>query len=178
MTRVKGLNIVELRRLEADLKNKDDCATSWVERDAMVKLLKYLQVQTVEQFERAYDDLHFELAKDGGLECVRSITPARSKDFFQPKVLELQDCDEDAKLPRQLQFFLEGAKLTKPSWMSSSSKRSVAGRGAKFDAWVSSHGKAPNARPRSPMAATPERLPTWLVCQWSATSRRISSRHS
>lgn len=108
-----SVDIKELLRLEAELENSCETATSSVHRDAMVNMLKHLQIQTVAQFEAAYDALYYELNKQGRLECLRNIAPARSKDLFQPKVLELQDCDEDAQLAKQLQFYLADAELAK-----------------------------------------------------------------
>ncbi|CAB1118955.1 unnamed protein product [Ectocarpus sp. CCAP 1310/34] len=97
------IDIKGLCRLEHDLKAGEISAASPVERDAMVNLLKYLQIETVHQFETAYDRRCFELDKDGGLTCLRSIAPIRSADRQQPKVcLELQDGDEEAQLARQL----------------------------------------------------------------------------
>lgn len=40
--------------------------------------------------------------------------PCSVEGLLPAKVLELQDCDEDAIVPRQLQFYLEGTKLAKP----------------------------------------------------------------
>ncbi|CAN0314813.1 unnamed protein product [Ectocarpus sp. 6 AP-2014] len=108
------IDIKALRRLEDDLKAGEISATTSVERDAMVNLLKYLQIETVHQFETAYDRLCFELDKDGGLTCLRSIAPARSEDRQQPKVCsELQDGDEKAQLARQVEFYLQDARLAK-----------------------------------------------------------------
>lgn len=76
-------------------------------------MLKYLQVQTVVQYQKAYDALYYELSKDGGLECLRNIAPVRSEPLVQPKVLELQNCGEDDQLERQLEFYLADAKLAK-----------------------------------------------------------------
>ncbi|CAB1117943.1 unnamed protein product [Ectocarpus sp. CCAP 1310/34] len=108
------VDIKDLIGLEAELKKSCDSATPPVVRDAKVNLLKYLQIQTVLQFEAAYDNLYYELGKEGGLECLRDIAPFRSKDFSQPKVLELHGCgDEDVRLANQLEFYLAGAELAK-----------------------------------------------------------------
>ncbi|CAM9964931.1 unnamed protein product [Ectocarpus fasciculatus] len=109
------VDIKELIRLEAELKKScDSSATPPVVRDAKVNMLKYLQIQTVLQFEAAYDTLYYELDKEGGLECLRSIVPFRSKDFFQPKVFESHGCgDEDVRLAKQLDFYLADAELAK-----------------------------------------------------------------
>ncbi|CAB1118953.1 unnamed protein product [Ectocarpus sp. CCAP 1310/34] len=108
------IDIKALRRLEDDLKAGKISATTSVERDAMVNLLKYLQIETVHQFETAYDRLCFELDKDGGLACLRSIAPIQSADRQQPKVcLELQDGDKEAQLARQVDFYLQDARLAK-----------------------------------------------------------------
>ncbi|CAN0276845.1 unnamed protein product, partial [Ectocarpus sp. 13 AM-2016] len=80
----------------------------------MVNLLKYLQIETVHQFETAYDRLCFELDKDGGLGCLRNITSIRSTDRQQPKVCsELHDGDEEAQLAQQVEFYLQDARLAK-----------------------------------------------------------------
>ncbi|CAN0498448.1 unnamed protein product, partial [Ectocarpus sp. 8 AP-2014] len=108
------VDIKELIHLEAELKKSCGSATPPVVRDAKVNLLKYLQIQTVLQFEAAYDTLYYELDKEGGLECLRDIAPFRSKDFSQPKVLELHGCgDEDVRLAKQLEFYLADAELAK-----------------------------------------------------------------
>ncbi|CAN0446569.1 unnamed protein product, partial [Ectocarpus sp. 12 AP-2014] len=108
------VDIKDLIRLEAELKKSCDSETPPVVRDAKVNLLKYLQIQTVLQFEAAYDTLYFELDKEGGLECLRDISPFRAKDFSQPKVLKLHGCgDEDVRLANQLEFYLADAELAK-----------------------------------------------------------------
>ncbi|CAM9762111.1 unnamed protein product [Hapterophycus canaliculatus] len=78
-------------------------------------MLKFLKVQTVVQYQRAYDALYYELSKEGGLECLRNIAPVRSDHLIQPKVLGLQDCGEEEQLEKQLEFFLADAKLAKHS---------------------------------------------------------------
>ncbi|CAM9846324.1 unnamed protein product [Ectocarpus sp. 4 AP-2014] len=108
------VDIKDLIRLEAELKKSCDSVTPPVVRDAKVNLLKYLQIQMVLQFEAAYDTLYYELDKEGGLECLRDIAPFRSKDFYQPKVLELHSCgDEDVRLAKQLELYLADAELAK-----------------------------------------------------------------
>ncbi|CAN0519087.1 unnamed protein product, partial [Ectocarpus sp. 12 AP-2014] len=110
-----NIDIKEVLRLEDELKKTlRESPTSSIGLDAKTNLLKYVQVTTVLGFEEAYDDLFYELIENGGLECLRSIAPARSKDLFQPKVSELQDCDEGDRLEQQLQFYLADAELAKP----------------------------------------------------------------
>ncbi|CAM9600250.1 unnamed protein product [Ectocarpus sp. 12 AP-2014] len=106
-------DINALIRLEAELKTSCERETSPVVLDAKVNLLKYLQVQTVLQFQAAYDDLYYELHKTAGLDCLRRIAPVRSTAVLQPKVLHLQDCSEDEQLEKQLQFYLADAELAK-----------------------------------------------------------------
>lgn len=108
------MDIEELCDLEAKLKSSRGSDTSPVSRDAKVNILKYLQIQAVTRFQTAYDDLYYELSKKGGLEFLRSIVPVRSKEVLQPKVVELQDCDEDEQLEKQLDFYLADAELAKP----------------------------------------------------------------
>ncbi|CAM9793335.1 unnamed protein product, partial [Ectocarpus fasciculatus] len=107
-------DINELIRLEAELKISRECETSPVSLDAKVNILKYLQVETVRQFQREYDGLYYELNKMGKLDCLRSIAPVRSTDLLQPKVVDLQDCSEDEAFENQLQFYLADAELAKP----------------------------------------------------------------
>lgn len=108
-----NVDIEELIRLEAELEKSCGSATPYsVDRDAKVNMLKYLQIDTVSQFEAAYDALYYELNKQGGLECLRDIASARPDDLLQPKVLEPQD-DEYAPLAEQLQFYLADAELAK-----------------------------------------------------------------
>ncbi|CAN0019974.1 unnamed protein product, partial [Ectocarpus sp. 8 AP-2014] len=107
------VDIKKLLLLEAELKNPGENATSSVDQDAMVNMLKHLQIQTVLQFQEAYDALYYKLNKDGGLECVHSIAAVRSKDVLQPKILELQDCDEESRFEKVLQFYLAEAELAK-----------------------------------------------------------------
>ncbi|CAM9521442.1 unnamed protein product [Ectocarpus sp. 4 AP-2014] len=109
-----AVDINDLLHLEAELKTSRERGTSSVSLDAKVNLLKYLQVQTVLQFQEAYDDLCYELNKTGGLDCNRSIAPVRSTGVFQPKIFDLQDCGEDEQLENQLQFYLADAELAKP----------------------------------------------------------------
>lgn len=68
---------------------------SSLERDAKVNLLRYLQVQTVRNYEQAYDDLYYNLNKIGKLDCVKTINPRKAGSLLQPKVL--QDYHADAK---------------------------------------------------------------------------------
>lgn len=85
-----------------------------LERDAKVNLLKYLQVQTVNAYEAAYDGLFFDLNKDGGLECVRGIDPVSPKGpILQPKVLDLQGYEGAARLAKQLDVYLADAHRAK-----------------------------------------------------------------
>lgn len=102
--------IKELIELEQELK----CAEPSLERDAKVNILKFLQVQTVNRFQEAYDGLYYELNKNGGLECLRNIVPARSKDFLQPKVLDREFDRGASDLTTQAKAYLAGAKLAKP----------------------------------------------------------------
>lgn len=81
--------------------------------DAKVNILKYLQVQAVLQYQAAYNLMYYELNKEGGLEHLRGIALGRSEDLVQPKVLDLQDCSEDNRLEKQLEYFLADAKLAK-----------------------------------------------------------------
>eukprot|EP00903_Cladosiphon_okamuranus_P018852 g17340.t1 len=108
-----NVDIEELLRLENELKSQREDATSSVCLDAKVNILKYLQVQTVLQYQAGYDALYYELNKEGGLECLRSIAPVRAGDLVQPKSFELQHCDEDDGLDKQLEFFLADASLAK-----------------------------------------------------------------
>ncbi|CAM9579044.1 unnamed protein product, partial [Ectocarpus sp. 13 AM-2016] len=108
-----NVDIEELFCLESELGNEWGSTTSSVDRDAKKNMLKYLQVEAVFQYHEAFDDLYYELEKEGGLECLRSIAPVRSRNLLQPKVLEPQDCEEDAPLAKQLQFYLAGARLAK-----------------------------------------------------------------
>ncbi|CAM9315422.1 unnamed protein product, partial [Ectocarpus sp. 8 AP-2014] len=106
-----GFNIKDLLQVEADLKNYapgSGIATP-LERRAMINLLKFLQVETVLHFEREYDQLRYERNKDGGLECVRGISPARKKDMLQPQKLKRQKCD----LAEKLRFYLAAARVAK-----------------------------------------------------------------
>ncbi|CAM9444501.1 unnamed protein product [Ectocarpus fasciculatus] len=113
-SRPMAIDIKELIRLEAELKTSRERETSPISLDAKVNILKFFQVQTVKQFQAKYDDLYYELDKMGGLDCLRSIGPVRSKGLLQPKVLDLQDCSEDEKLEQQLDFYLADAELAKP----------------------------------------------------------------
>ncbi|CAB1096777.1 unnamed protein product [Ectocarpus sp. CCAP 1310/34] len=108
-----AVDISELLRLEAELKSSRARETWTVSLDAKVNLLKYLQIQTVLQFQAAYDDMYYELHQTGGLDCLRSIAPVRSTGVFQPKVLDLQDCGQDDQLEKQLEFYLADAELAK-----------------------------------------------------------------
>lgn len=100
-----------LVQLEKEL----DSAGPSLQRDAKINLLKLLQVSTVTNFEAAYNDLYYELNRDGGLECLRRIqpVPAESGRFLQPKELDLRNFEEDARLAKQLQFYLEEAQAAK-----------------------------------------------------------------
>lgn len=109
-----NVDIGELLRLETELKNQREDATSSVGLDAKLNMLKYLQAQTVFQYQAAYDSRFYELNKEGGLECLREIVPHSSKTLLQPKVLELQDgVTEDQLFEKALDFFLADAKLAK-----------------------------------------------------------------
>lgn len=97
--------------MEADLKNeapRSGIATS-LERRAKINLLKYLQVETVLHFEREYDQLCYERNTDGGLECVRGISPARTKGMLQPQKMKRQKCE----LAEKLRFYLAAAKVAR-----------------------------------------------------------------
>ncbi|CAB1105425.1 unnamed protein product [Ectocarpus sp. CCAP 1310/34] len=109
-----AFDIDKLIRLEDGLKTLCEREKSPVSPVAKVNVLKYLQVQAVKQFQADYDDLHYELNKTEGLECLRSIDPVPSKELFQPKVLDQKDCGEDEQLYEQLQFYLTDAELAKP----------------------------------------------------------------
>lgn len=104
------ITIKELLQMEAEL---DGATTPSRERDAKVNVLKYLQVGTVQQYEAAYDGLFYELNKEGGLECLRSIAPLRTKDYLQPKVHNVQGCEAGAKLEQQVDLYIADAKLAK-----------------------------------------------------------------
>ncbi|CAM9264861.1 unnamed protein product [Ectocarpus fasciculatus] len=106
-------DIKGLLRLEAELKTPCERETSPFSLDAKVNILKYLQVQTVLQFQAKYDDLYYELSKTGELNHLLSIAPARSKHLFQPKVLDLQDCGKDEQLEEHLKFYLGEAESAK-----------------------------------------------------------------
>ncbi|CAM9623388.1 unnamed protein product [Laminaria digitata] len=106
------VDIDEVLRLEAEL-NSHRANGTCVSLDAMANILKYLQVKAVRQYEQMFDGLYYELNKEGGLECLRTITPVWSGAFVQPKVLELQDCGEDDQLENELQFFVADAQLAK-----------------------------------------------------------------
>ncbi|CAM9531494.1 unnamed protein product [Ectocarpus fasciculatus] len=85
-----------------------------LERDAKVNLLRFLQVKTVKKYERAYDSLYYQLNMDGGLGCLRRIVELNPKSgLLQPEVLELQGCDGDEKLEKQLDFYRKGAICAK-----------------------------------------------------------------
>ncbi|CBJ33189.1 expressed unknown protein [Ectocarpus siliculosus] len=101
-----NVDIMEILRLEAELKTSCESETSHVSLDAKVNILKYLQVQAVQQFQAAYDELYYKLNLTGELDCLRSIARARSTGFFQPKVLDLRGCCEDGQLEKRLQFYL------------------------------------------------------------------------
>ncbi|CAM9252072.1 unnamed protein product [Ectocarpus sp. 8 AP-2014] len=104
------LDINELLQMEIELEGN---ALS-LERDAKVNLLKFLQVKTVQKYERAYDTLYYELNMDGGLECLHRIEELNPKSsLLQPEGLEPQDCDADEKLEKQLNFYREGALRAK-----------------------------------------------------------------
>lgn len=80
-----------------------------VRRDAKVNMLKFLQTETVKQYELAYDNLYFELG--GGLECLRQIdsfAPLEDSGLFQ-KELDMQSLGADAKQEKQLQAYLADA---------------------------------------------------------------------
>lgn len=102
--------IKKLLELEEELKSAEPC----LERDAKVNILKYLQVQTVNRFQEAYDGLYYELNKNGGLGCLRNIVPTRSKDFLQPKVLDRQLDGGASGLTIQAEAYLASAELAKP----------------------------------------------------------------
>lgn len=104
------LDINELLQMEIELEGD----TLSLERDAKVNLLKFLQVKTVKKYERAYDSLYYELNMDGGLEFLRRIEELNQKSsLLQPEGLELQGCDADENLEKQLDFYREGALRAK-----------------------------------------------------------------
>lgn len=104
------LDITELLQMEIVLEGD---ALS-LERDAKVNMLKFLQVKTVKEYERAYDSLYYELNLDGGMGCLRRIEELNPKsDLLQPEVLKLQGCDANEKLEKQMNFYREGAICAK-----------------------------------------------------------------
>lgn len=105
-------NIKYLLQMEADLKKPCAGAAASLERDAKVNLLAFFKIQTVLGFEAAYDDLYYELHKNGRLQCVLDINPDRSKELLQPRQ-DLHDRDETPELEEQLQFYLAAAELSK-----------------------------------------------------------------
>lgn len=108
------VDIEKLLHVENELKSQRENATYSVGLDAKVNMLKYLQVQTVLQYEAAYDALYYELNKEGGLECLRNIAPGGTGDPVQREVLNLQDySNEDDRLAKQLRFYLADAELAK-----------------------------------------------------------------
>lgn len=108
-----NVNITEVLRLETELKTQGESAPS-ASLAAKVNMLKYLQVQAVMEYQSEYDALFYELNREGGLECLRNIVPVQSGDLQQPKVLEIEDCDEeDDRLENGLKFFLADAELAK-----------------------------------------------------------------
>lgn len=107
-----NVNINEVLRLEAELKAQGESSPS-ASLAAQVNLLKYLQVQAVMEYQSQYDALYYDLNKEGGLECLRNIAPVPTRHLLQPKVLEVQDCGEDARLEEGLEFYLADAELAK-----------------------------------------------------------------
>lgn len=61
-----NVDIEELLRLEDEVEFSCERETLPISLDAKMNMLKFLQVQTVVQFQLAYDDLY----KEGGLECL------------------------------------------------------------------------------------------------------------
>lgn len=88
-------SIQELLELENDMRS--DLPS--LDRDAKVNLLKYLQVQRVQEYQVEYDRLYFTLSRGGNLECLRdNIAAARFKPMEQPKKLRgLQQYLADAQ---------------------------------------------------------------------------------
>ncbi|CAM9842442.1 unnamed protein product, partial [Ectocarpus sp. 6 AP-2014] len=101
-----NVDIEKLLRPENELKTERESATSSVTLEAKLNILKYLQVETVQQYEAAYDALYYDLNKKGGVERLRNIAPVRSKNLLQPMVFQLQGCEGDARLATQLAIYL------------------------------------------------------------------------
>lgn len=107
------ISIKEILQLEEGLSG---APAPSIERDAKVNLLKYLQISAVKKYEEAYDGLFYELNKEGGLECLRSIAPLRPKgSFLQPKVYGVQGGEGAAEpdVLEQADVYLADAKLAK-----------------------------------------------------------------
>eukprot|EP00752_Nemacystus_decipiens_P012244 g10853.t1 len=111
--REMNIDIESLLRLENEVKSRQEDVTSSVSLEAKVNILKYLQVQTVRQYEHAYDALYYELNNEGGLQCLRNISSIRSEDLVQPKVFGPQEYCEEDRLTEQLKFYLADAELAK-----------------------------------------------------------------
>lgn len=103
-------DIDRLLRLETELETRAK-SVPCTGLSARVNLLKHLQVQSVVQYQSAYDALYYDLSKEGGLAYLRNIAPVRSENFLQPK---LKDCGEDEELEKQVELYLAGAKRAKP----------------------------------------------------------------
>ena len=107
---IEDITIKGLLQMEEEL---GGATASSPERDAKVNMLKYLQIGTVKHYEAAYDGLFYELNKEGGLERLRNIAPDRSKANLQPKVHNLQGCEGGPKLGKEVDLYIEDAKLAK-----------------------------------------------------------------
>ncbi|CAM9627561.1 unnamed protein product [Ectocarpus sp. 13 AM-2016] len=114
-----NVDIEEFLRLENELKASCGSETSPVILDAKMNILKYLQVQTVVQFQLAYDDSYYELNKEGGLERLRSIAAARSTGIVQPKVLAHRSAMKAGNLKTSYSSILRTLSLQSRIWTSS-----------------------------------------------------------
>lgn len=95
-------NIEHLKLVEDRLNSclHDGCSAELsLERQAKVTLLKYLQVQTVKQYERAYDDLYYSWDREGRLACISKILTLKPDALVQPKIL--LDYHEDAEIAKE-----------------------------------------------------------------------------
>lgn len=118
---INGITITKLSEIEVELTN----AVSNLERDAKVQLLKYLKINTVKEYEAAYDGFFYRLNKEGGLECLRQIEPIPPRNIdvdastetqplrLQPKVFDQEGLEGAAKLKEELDFYLADAEVAK-----------------------------------------------------------------
>ncbi|CAB1120838.1 unnamed protein product [Ectocarpus sp. CCAP 1310/34] len=102
-------DIKELLRLEDELGSQRESAIS-VAQEAQKNMMKYLQVGCQLQFQNAFNAVYYELKKEGSLEVLRSIFSFESEDVIQPKVFDVQDCAEDTRVAKQVNFYLDQAK--------------------------------------------------------------------